>query len=420
MLRNVLLVSLAGAITAASAEPLTFEAALQIAAQSSPEIATQTANVEAARAAATAAGRLPDPKLAVGIENLPVTGPDQWSLTRDFMTMRKVGVMQEIPNGGKRAAQSAAAQAAISKADAERQVGLLGVRRDTAVAWLERYYLERREALFDDLERENRLLSLAVDAQLASGRGMPTDVIEPRQEAADIADQRDELAAQIARSKAVLKRWVGNSAEEPLAGEPPLLSLDTAHLRDHVHEHPDLAVFIPMTQMAQAEVHAAEASKRPDWGVEVAYGRRGAAYSDMVSLQFTLDLPLFPKNRQDPQIRARRQELTRVESERDAMLRDHTEELEGDLAEYDAMTRQLARLRETRMVLAQQKADYAFSSYRGGKSDLSSVLATRRELIDVRLRQIELESKRAVAAAKLYYLYGPGAVASPTNPEDSR
>jgi outer membrane protein, heavy metal efflux system len=409
MLRFILLVSLAGISWLASAEPLSFEAALRIATRSSPDIAVETTNVEAAKSAAIAAGRLPDPKLAVGIENLPVTGPEQGSLTRDFMTMRKVGLMQDIPNGAKRAAQSAAAEAAIAKAEAERHVSILTVRRDTAIAWLDRYYLERRGALFDELERENKLFASAVQAQLAAGRGMPADVVEPKQEAADLADRRDELAAAIAESKAILKRWVGPIAAEPLAGEPPLLSLDPALLRDHVHEHPDLAVFVPMTQMAQAEVHEAEAAKRPDWGVEVAYGRRGAAFSDMVSLQFTLDLPLFAKNRQDPRIRAKRQELSRVETERDAMLRDHTQELEGALVEYEVATRQLARLRDAHLTLAHQKVDYVFSSYRGGKADLTSVLAARRELIDARLKEIELESRNAVAAAKLYYFYGPGA-----------
>jgi cobalt-zinc-cadmium efflux system outer membrane protein len=126
-------------------------------------------------------------------------------------------------------------------------------------------------------------------------------------------------------------------------------------------------------------------------------------------LQFTLDLPLFAKNRQDPQIRARRLELSRVETERDAMLRDHTQELEGVLAEYTRATRQLARLRDTHLILARQKVEYVFSSYRGGKADLTSVLAARRELIDARLKEIELASKNAVAAAKLYYFYGPGA-----------
>jgi cobalt-zinc-cadmium efflux system outer membrane protein len=420
MLRCFLFASLAGTASFASAGSLDFDTALRIAARSSPDIAVQTANVEAAKAASIAAGRLPDPKLAVGVENLPVTGADQWSLTRDFMTMRKVGLMQDVPNGAKRAAQRAVAEAVIARAEAERRVSALTVRRDTAVAWLDRYYLERRGALLDDFERENQIFASAVKAQLAAGHAMPADVVEPQQEAADIADRRDELAADIAKSKAVLKRWVGAAAEEPLSGEPPSLILDSAHLREHVHEHPDLAVFVPMTQMAQAEVHQAEANKRPDWGVEVAYGRRGSAFSDMVSLQFTLDLPLFAKNRQDPQIRAKREELTRVETERETMLRDHTQELEGDLAEYEVVSRQLARLHDTRLGLAQQKADYTFASYRGGKAGLAAVLQARRELIDTRLKQIELQAKQASAAAKLYYFYGPGASEPTTEREGTR
>jgi outer membrane protein TolC len=398
---------------------LSFETALQIATRSSPDIAQSAASVAAARSAAVSAGRLPDPKLEVGIENVPVTGPEQWSLTQDFMTMRKVGVMQDIPNGAKRDAQTAAATAAVARAEAERRVSILTVRRDTAVAWLGRYYLERRGALFDELEHENELFAQAVQAQFAAGRGMPADVVQPKQEAAEIADRRDELRGQIEKARAVLKRWVGAASDEPLAGDPPSLTLDAEHLRGHVHEHPDLAVFVPMTQMAQAEVHEAEASKRPDWGVELAYGRRGPAYSDMVTLQFTLGLPIFSRTRHDPQIAAKRQELARVESERDAMLRDHTEELEANLAEYDVVTRQLARAREVRLPLAREKVDYQFASYRAGKGDLSAVLAARRELIDERLKEIELESKRAAAGAKLYYFYGAGA-ADDANAEGSR
>jgi outer membrane protein TolC len=285
----------------------------------------------------------------------------------------------------------------------------LTAQRNAAVAWLDRYYLERRNALFDELERENSLFAQAVQAQFAAGRGMPADVVEPRQEAAEIADRRDELTAEIAKSRAMLKRWVGAAGDEPLSGEPPAVTLDTAHLREHVHEHPDLAVFVPMTQMAQAEVHEAQAAKRPDWGVELEYGRRGSAFSDMVSLKFTLDLPLFPKTRQDPQVQVKREALARVESERDAMLRDHTQELEADLAEYDVVTRQLTRVRESHLPLAKEKVDAQFASYRAGKADLTVVLAARRELIDQRLKEIELEGKRAEAAAKLYYFYGPGA-----------
>lgn len=392
----------------ARAEPLTFEQALRIATHSSPDIAQQEASAEGARAASIAAGRFPDPKLTFGVENVPATGADQWSLTRDFMTMRKVGLMQDIPNNAKREAQKAVAQGNIAWKEAERRVSILSVRRDTAVAWLSRYYLERRSRLFDDLDHENQLFARAVQAALSAGRGMPADVLGPKQEAAEIADERDDLAAEIARSKAALKRWVGMAAEEPLGGEPPELTLDVAQLREHVHEHPDLAVFVPMTQVAQAEVHEAEASRRPDWGVDLSFARRGSGFSDMVSLQFTLDLPLFTRTRQDPRITVKREELARVENQRAAMLRDHTQELEDELAEYEVLSRQLRRLREVHLRLAQEKVDEQFASYRAGKADLTSVLQARRELIGQRMREIELQARQAVVVAKLFYFYGPG------------
>lgn len=409
MFRCASLITLLGMTGLAVAEPLTFDLALELATRSSPDIAVQTASVDAARSGATAAGRLPDPKLTFGVENFPVTGDERGSLTRDFMTMRKVGVMQDVPNSGKRQARVAAATSDAERAQAQRRVSILTVRRDTALAWLNRYYLERRGALLDELDRENQLFAQLVEAQLAGGRGMPADAVAPKQEAAELADRRDELASAIATSKATLARWTGLAADEPLAGDPPALTFDPTQLRGHIHEHPELAVFAPMTQMAQAEVHEAEAAKRPDWGVELSYGRRGSAFSDMVSLQFTLDLPLFPRTRQDPQIQAKRQELNRVESERDAMLRDHTQELDAELAEYEVTTRQLARVREAHLPLAQQKVDYELTSYRAGKGDLTAVLNARRERIEERLKEIELQAKHAATIAKLYYFYGPGA-----------
>jgi outer membrane protein TolC len=102
------------------------------------------AGVEAARTASRAAGSLPDPKLAFGIDNLPATGPDQWRVNRDFMTMRKIGLMQEFTNGAKRRAEAEAALAAVDEAEAQRRVRVQAVRTSTALAWLNRYYVERR------------------------------------------------------------------------------------------------------------------------------------------------------------------------------------------------------------------------------------------------------------------------------------
>lgn len=393
----------------AQAEPLSFTAALAIAERESPDLAAQNAESDAARSASVAAGRWPDPKLLVSIENLPATGVDQWSLNRDFMTMQKIGFMQDIPNGSKRRAQAEVATAAINRADAEHRIKVINVRRATALAWLDRYYLERRGVLFDELDRENKLFAESVQAQLTGGKGTPADAVVPKQEAAELADRRDELSASLAKSRSALRRYVGIAGDDPLSGDAPLLAIDAEHLRTHVHEHPELAVFAPMLAMAQGEVHQAEAMKKPDWGVELAYAKRGAQFSDMVSMQVTVGLPLFARSRQNPQIDAKRQAVNKINAERDAMLRDHTQELEADLADYDTLTRQLERMQNTRLPLAQQKVDLQFASYRAGKGDLNAVLTARRELIAERLKQLDLDSQRAAAAARLYFAYGEGA-----------
>lgn len=406
LIRNFLLLSLISGSSAIFADALTFDRALSIAERTSADIDAQNASVEAARSASRAAGTLPDPKFVVGVDNLPASGPDQWRIDRDFMTMRKVGVMQEIPNGGRRRAQVAEASATVDVADAQRRVHVVAIRASAALAWLNGYYIDKRIALLDSLGRENRLFAATVDAALAGGRGAPADVIAPRQEAADLADRLDALNADGHKARALLRRLLGADGDEPLAGEPPTFAIDMNQLRAHVHAHPELAAYGPMIALAQAQAQEAEAARRPDWGVELSYAKRAAAFSDMVSLQFTFSLPLFSATRQDPLIGARHQEIRRLEAERQDMVRDHTEALEEQLADLGALDSQLTRLNDTRLPLARNKVEYELASYRGGKTDLAAVLAARRELVDTELMQWELQGRRDAAAAKIYFAYG--------------
>jgi cobalt-zinc-cadmium efflux system outer membrane protein len=403
--RYAFFLSLLTLSTAVLAQTLSFEEALQVAERSSPDLEAQSAGVDAARSASRAAGSLPDPKLAFGIDNLPATGPDQWRVNRDFMTMRKIGLMQEFPSGAKRHAEAEAASAAIAEAEAQQRVRILAVRTGAALAWINRYYIERQLALLGALERENQLFASAVQASLSGGRGLPADVIGPRQEAADLADRRDALHAEDSKATAALQRWVGSAGEQPLQGNPPAFDLDTHYLRNHVHAHPELAVYGPMIALAQAQVREAEAAKHPDWGVELSYARRAAEFSNMVSLQFTVSLPVFSKRRQDPLISAKSAERRRLEAERLDMLRAHAEALEAQLADYSTFTQQLARLHDTRLPLARQKVELQLASYQGGKADLTAVIAARRELIDTQLAQIDLQNRRDAIAAAIQFNY---------------
>ena len=75
----------------ASEQPLSLEEAVEHALQTAPQLSAQTERVSAAEQLIVSAGRLPDPELIVGIDNLPVTGPDAYSTTSDFNSRTSSG-----------------------------------------------------------------------------------------------------------------------------------------------------------------------------------------------------------------------------------------------------------------------------------------------------------------------------------------
>ena len=161
---------------------------------------------------------LPDPRLIVGVDNLPVTGAEKFSLTRDFMTMQRIGLMQEVPNRAKREARAAGAEARVQRERALLAAVQLSVQRDAALAWLGVYFAERRIARLSELERENRVLIETLDARIASGQAMPAERTMARQEALALADRRDDAKRDIAKARAALRRWVGERADEAAGG----------------------------------------------------------------------------------------------------------------------------------------------------------------------------------------------------------
>ncbi|TXH74016.1 TolC family protein [Thiobacillus sp.] len=403
-MRVALALSLAG--FSAPGHALTFDDALRAAEAQAPQLKAQADAVAAAKSNLLPAGELPDPKLVLGVDNVPVNGPDRYSLTRDFMTMRRIGVMQEFPNTGKREARIAVAQGRVAVAEAQTGITRLAVLRETAVAWIARETAERQLACIDPLRHENRLLDAAVRAQIAGGKGAATDAVIPRQEAAGIENLADELRARRDQAIAALKRWIGAAANEALQGTSPDWPISRATLTRSLHRHPELVEFDSKERVLDAEIGEAQAEKKPDWALELAYQQRGPQFSDMASLQVSFDLPVFPGSRQDPKIAAKRAERTGLDAEREATLREHTAVLETELADYQRLVNAVRRQREVLLPLAEEKVTLAMAAWRGGKGNLAELIAARRERIDVELKLIELDGRRRQTAARLHYAYG--------------
>ena len=400
--------SLVVAATLASpayAGPLTFAQALDRAAAGAPSLQAAALQTEAARASARAAGALPDPKLNVGVEGFPISGPNAGHPSRDDFSDARIGIMQEVPNKARRQAAVAGATAAISQAEAARLVEGRKVRVATALAWIDVAYAERRLAAVDRVLTSLRPLWEAQPSAVAAGRQRPGQALSPIRMRATLEDQRSEQVAGLARARAELTRWTGEPAPS-VAGEPPAFHIDPAELRAAMEANPTLLAYRSAASRADAEVGAARAAGRPDWGWEVAYQRRDPRFGDMLSAGVTVSLPLFASTRQAPLLAARRADASRVLADREDARRGLAAQLEADLADHEMHHDRWIRTTGTVVPAAQHRADLETASYAAGTATLADVLDAMAALADAKLTALEREATVVRDGARIVLTYG--------------
>ena len=395
---------------------LSLDDALQRAQQRSSQLSAQDSAATAAREMAAAAGRLPDPTLKAGINNLPVNGADAFSLTADFMTMRSIGVMQEFTREDKRKARAARFDRQADVAEAGRTVALANLRRDTALAWLDRYYVERMADLLKTQRAETALQIDAAEAAYRGGKGAQADVFAARSAVALIDDRIRQAELQAATAQTRLLRWVGADAPRTLAA-PPALTLDdraAEHVTALLTQHPQLALLDRQEAAARAEADIARSEQKADWSVELMYSQRGPAYSNMASLNVSIPLQWDSANRQDRQLAARMALADQVRAEREDAQREHLAETQTWLQQWHNNRERLAFYDNTLIPLAVERTRASLASYRGGGAALTMVLEARRMEIELRIDRLRLEMDNAGWWARIEYLVPPDTTASRT------
>jgi outer membrane protein TolC len=390
--------------SAQAAAPLALNEALAIAERESSLLVAQRSAISAAEEATAAARELPDPKLKLGIENLPADGPDRYSLTRDFMTMRKVGVAQEFVRGEKREIKGRRAENELHREQAMLGDARAALRRDVALPWLERYFAERMAAVVDEQYAETDLQRESLQAGLRAGKAQPADLLALQVNLQSLLDRRAEYRRQAARATALLSRWLGAESVRPLAALPTrLLAAQHRDVATHAENHPHLQTLERQIDVARNEADLARAANKPDWGLEVSYAQRGPQYSNMLSVQVSIDLPLFQANRQDRSVAAKMAQVEQARALREDALRQHQAEARATWADWEAATARLQRFDETLLPLSRERSQLALAAYRGGQGSLAAALEARRVEIELRLQQLQLAAEQGRAYAQLLY-----------------
>lgn len=400
----------------APASGLDFTKAQQVALDQSRQLVAQDALARSARELAVAAGERPDPMLSLGVDNLPVSGGDRFSLSRDFMTMRRIGLSQELTRADKLRLRQERQLREADIADAGKAMAQSETLRGVGKAWLTAYYLQQRQRLLAEQHEQARQQQIAVEAGYRGGRTTQADALAAGSEVLMLDDQLQVLAREERQARLALARWVGTDAsQQPLDGLPDVAHshFDSGDLGDHLRQHPDLLMQASRIRLAETEASLAEAGKQADWTAELSYAQRGAAYSDMVSVGVSVPLQWDQRRRQNREIAARQAQAEAARAEQDDMLRAHVAEVQALLADWQSGLSRLQRYRERLIPLADARVRAAFAAYRGGRGSLTDALVSRRLLLDTRLQALQLEQQTALAWADLEFLLPPATRSTP-------
>lgn len=223
-------------------------------------------------------------------------------------------------------------------------------------------------------------------------------------------DRASEAERRSASALTLLARWIGADAARPLAQPPALDSIpfDRATLESQLARHPQLVVLERQLDAARAEVRSAEAARKPDWSVELAFQQRGPAYSNMVSIGASLPLQWDRGKRQDREIAARAAMAGQARAERDEAQRAQVAATRVLIEEWDNARARIARFERDLLPLAAQRVDAVLAAYRGGKASLADVLAARRADTALRVQALELRMTTARLWAQLNFLFPHG------------
>lgn len=379
-------IGLIGVCSYATDQPLSVYDAAEQAALHAPALRAEAYRINATRAEAGQAGRLPDPELILGIDGLPVQGSRAFDNRHSDMTVHKLGIGFTLPSGEKRRAERSLAASSIAVSEANWQFAELASQRIGAEAWIELWSAKEELELLNALMESAELLESHQMAQFGSGISSVQVTLAASLDRTLLEDRLDDAQLRIQVAQARLERLIPGASAQAIGQAPDfsVLPQDINTLFEQLVNDPAVRRLNARLDQADAAAALAQSQLKPDWRVGMYYGQR-ARFDDLVGLEVGISLPFLQRKNQKMSIAARRAEKEAVEADREDTLRARRELLSQTAAQWQRRTQQVERFRQQLLPLAADRSAAALAAWQGGGSQ-QDWLNARQDEINLRIR----------------------------------
>jgi len=342
------------------------------------------------------AGAMDDPRLGIGVANLPT---DTFSFSQEPMTQKTLFIAQKFPWFGKLDLRTQRAVVAV-----ERQRAVIEARRlDLVKALAATYYdlgfvAESLRVNAELFQMVQQMLQVA-EASYASGQGLQQDVFQAQVESGKLIDDRIDLEKRqytlVARINELLNRPAYGEVQGPAEPAISELVLDPEAVQRWTLDHnPMLRIRQADIDRAVVNIDLARKNYYPDMDFNVAYGQRdedmtGRDLPDFVSASVVVNLPLWQRQKQDKQLLAEENRHKGATKAYESLQHALPHQVDAVLNEIDAIQENMRLFGGGLLEQTANWSQSALSAYEVGKVDFDTMIKAH-----MRALQFQLQARR--------------------------
>ncbi len=368
---------------------------------------------------------MPDPRISVGMLNVPTDG---FALNEQAMTQLKMGVSQMLPRGDSVALQRDALAAKAAEHPARRDLRKAEVTRAITLAWIDIIILHNSKELVTEQLQLLDQLTTAVENNYASSSGASQyDVLSMEVLHTALEDRLESLTSEQQTAIAGLSNWLTPMQQATLTNITPnqadqrwltsligqsLLPANTSALLERLQQHPQVISRNAVINVQKIKQQQVETSFDPQWEFNASYAYRqdamnNSSRADFVSVGMSVDVPLFSRKVKQAAMAATVAETESLETEKRLVIQQQLSEVNQLYARYPTLHSRINRYEQTLLPLRQQHYDAALNAYTTASGNFSDVMQSHLALIDDQLKLLNLQGDMAALMTRLDYYLNP-------------
>ena len=378
-----------------NAKTLDFEQIKLKALNNNPGLSAGNSAIKAAEAEIRQAGAIENPELEISSEAF---GENEI----------EVVLTQPVEIGGKRKARIQLAQKALQAKELENHATRLGLEAEIIRRCVPILGLQKKIAILDSLASVMEESLTDIKRRVQAGAAMEADALRTEMELDELFMEKATLNRQLNRRKKELAALWGNTDDEDIKLACTLNAsvslLPQPEILKKISEHPEMKLLKLNRETAAAEIRQLKAETFPELAISGGYLRNNEDDEDAVIAGISISLPLF--NRNKGAILSKSHEMAVAGKEFQAFFVERTTKAGTILSEIENTTEAFSVLTEKLQPKAKNVYALLERYYKLGNISILEVLESRRNLLEINLRRIDLIIDKALLAADLMELTG--------------